>query len=77
MYIFSKSITHAEDGRYTVAMPIIPNPPMLGNSLRAAMARQFDDFVLNFDDNFQLIKNEIETGFQVIAVSFLPVDCQF
>ncbi|XP_031635447.1 uncharacterized protein LOC116348558 [Contarinia nasturtii] len=41
--IFSETIKRAEDGRYSVAMPIMDNPPKLGNSLRAAIARQLQN----------------------------------
>lgn len=41
--MFSDTITHADDGRYTVAMPIKPNPPKLGSSLKAAIARQLQN----------------------------------
>lgn len=41
--MFSKSIIHADDGRYYVAMPFMQKPPKLGNSLRAAIARQLQN----------------------------------
>lgn len=41
--IFNETVTRSVDGRYIVTMPIMENPPKLGNSLRAAMARQFSN----------------------------------
>lgn len=39
--IFDETVTRSKDGRYIVTMPIKNDPPKLGNSLGAAMARQF------------------------------------
>lgn len=41
--IFDESIKKGEDGHYVVAMPLVPNHPKLGNSLRAAIARQLQN----------------------------------
>lgn len=41
--IFNSMISRTTDGRYIAPMPIKPNAPKLGNSLRAAIARQLSN----------------------------------